>query len=71
MKQKKFNKKLAFSKSTISNLNGPEMSNVRGGEGETEYSCPFTFDAQTCIHTVNNTNCASNCICGTLGPDCS
>jgi len=68
MKQK-FNKKLVFNKSTVTNLNGPEMSVVRGGL-DTNVSCPVTFNPAVCVPTVDVSNCASNCVCGTAGPDC-
>ena len=48
MKTKKFNKKLAFNKSTIANLENLEMISVKG-RGETDDNCdsenPYTLCA--------------------------
>jgi hypothetical protein len=48
MKTKKFNKKLALKKTTVSNLQETELLNVRGGTGSFtcwwDYMCNSVFD---------------------------
>jgi|GEM_PF-3157004 len=47
MKKRKFNKKLVFNKSIISNLNHNEMIKVVGAQGCTELSEPMTIRPET------------------------
>ena len=69
MKSKKFTKKLAFNRQTISDLNASEQGNVRGGI-YTGYTCPgycntdMSCGPTECTACLTNWNC-SNIVCST------
>lgn len=66
MKLKKFDRKLAFNKETISNLNSRDLNKLRGG-ATIPYTCCDTCDPHaTCIQT-----CAITCDCFTNGATCT
>ena len=59
MKIKKFNKKLGLNKITVVNLNDSDMNNVFGGVA-----------TDGCVPSVDVSNCATNCLCGTMADTC-
>jgi len=56
MKTKKLNKKLGLHKSTVVNLNNKDMDAIYGGA---------TIEPTVCL-----SNCATNCLCGTMADTC-
>lgn len=67
MKTKKITKKLTLNKKTVVNLDGTNMSGVKGGLVETYYTCPTGF-------TYCRTKCVTECpLCPSMNtacPDC-
>lgn len=57
MKQKKFDKKLFLNKKTIVDLDNGEMTQVKGGSGDSRcWICPYTTKCVSAPMT-NCTNC--------------
>jgi hypothetical protein len=64
MKTKKFKQKLSLQKTTVANLNNPEMNNAKGGTGNPPMT---TTDHPYCPDTRYPCDTCDNC---TGGPSC-
>ena len=69
MKTKKLSKKLVLNKKTISNLNGDQLNQVKGGEPWTEgYCTEICNTADTLCECVTWPECTGPRLC-TVDPD--
>ncbi len=57
MKNKRLNKKLSINKNTISNLDGQQLGNAKGGAGTSAFNC--TSEQPSCMTVCHN--CSASC----------